>query len=1104
MYMRRCLFVGIAAALIPVSQSAQTIVPGKTEIVPVVPAAEVLDAEFSSADEQAFRSPAKVFYPETWFHFIGGNVSREGIRADLESIASAGFSGIQLFHGKFGGVWPGTGEQIACLSPKWDELVRYTAEESRRLGLRFTMQGCPGWAMAGGPWVKPEDSMRHIVWSRTDFDAGERVDALLPKAPGSDDDWRDYQDLMVLAFPTPKGDTGAPLAPDSVKGQELPGRLSPGVNSFDYSFSSPVTVRTIELPSVNTMKWQDVYAPKVSVRLFAVAPDGARVTVLDTRLLPSSWQDELSVSLSCEDKGALGEYHLEIEAPYEIALEYVRLYSAARKNNWESEAGWTLRRMDRRGDFVSYDEDVWLSDGSVLDITSEMSSDGSLNWTVPASPTGKWTVLRIGNVNTGQKNGPAPEEATGWECDKLDPRGADIQFDNYLGRLADGPLSGGLLNGALFDSWECRTQTWTPQIETEFMNRNGYALRPWIPALMGYVIDSPSRTARFLNDWRRTLNALLVENFYGQMRRRADEKGLSLIYETACGDIFPGDILEYFKYADVPVCEFWQPLEPDFVGSAEYKPILPTASAAHIYGKPRMAAESFTSFQHTWDEHWSMLKEIADMKMVDGVSHLIFHTYTHNPHVDWPQPGTSFSGANIGTPFLRGQTWWKYMPEFTTYFARCSYLLERGKPSADVLWYLGDEIDHKPDQNTPFPTGHRYDYCNLDVLMNRLGVHDGRLVTPEGIEYSLLWIPQNQRMAPETIARLRSLIEQGASVVAECPVESATLRGGKAAERRFASEVKRLWGRKPSGKSLRRIGKGRLLEGYTIDEAVAVLGIAPDVTLAGAVADGICGDVADESGNGVLWQHRTAENADWYFIATRPGRGFDGELSFRSGGHAELWNPLTGETMLAAYRRDGERTAVRVSLPQAGAVFVVFRRDKTGSSASWEQPKAETVADLSRGWRLSWPAGWGASDNLAIDELRPWRLLDVSDEAKAFSGTVTYTRNFEVDSLRAGSRYVLDLGDVDMIAVVCVNGQKMATLWTGPYSTDITSALHNGHNVLTVKVTGTWFNRLSYDASLPESERRTWCLNWPKAGAELRDSGLLGPVRIVELKNANM
>jgi len=116
-----------------------------------VPSSKELNRSFGKHDEEAFRCPPKVYHSETWFHFIGGNVSAQGITADLEAIAGAGFSGIQLFHGQFGGAWPGVTPQITCLSELWDDAVRHTAEECRRLGLRFTMQNCPGWAMSGAP-----------------------------------------------------------------------------------------------------------------------------------------------------------------------------------------------------------------------------------------------------------------------------------------------------------------------------------------------------------------------------------------------------------------------------------------------------------------------------------------------------------------------------------------------------------------------------------------------------------------------------------------------------------------------------------------------------------------------------------------------------------------------------------------------------------------------------------------------------------------------------------------------------------------------------------------------------------------------------------------
>ena len=108
-----------------------------------------MQRSFSNADEAAFQAPNRVHYPETWFHYIGGNVSHAGITADLEAIASAGISGVQLFHGQFGGQWPATTDDIQCMSENWEAAVKHTAEECKRLGLRFTMQNCPGWAFSG-------------------------------------------------------------------------------------------------------------------------------------------------------------------------------------------------------------------------------------------------------------------------------------------------------------------------------------------------------------------------------------------------------------------------------------------------------------------------------------------------------------------------------------------------------------------------------------------------------------------------------------------------------------------------------------------------------------------------------------------------------------------------------------------------------------------------------------------------------------------------------------------------------------------------------------------------------------------------------------------
>ena len=329
-------------------------------------------------------------------------------------------------------------------------------------------------------------------------------------------------------------------------------------------------MRTVEFPPVKSYSHARVYAPGVKVAVYANLP-GERRRVAFIDMPAANWQDDQPLSIACTETLS-DSYRIEISNAHEMTLPYVHFYSAARQQNWESEAAWTLRRIVRE-EYPQQDPRSRVDPSAIVDISAHMDSSGKLNWTAPA---GNWTVLRIGHVNTGQKNGPAPPEATGWEATKLHPSGIRANFDGYIGRLikGDGALKDGLLQGVLLDSWECKTQTWTAGLDRIFDNQWSYPLRSMFPALFGYVVDNPENTARFLRDWRVTLNDLLVENFFGEMSRLADENGLTVSFETASGDVFPGDILEYYKHADVPMCEFWQPRSDSFVGSIEFKPVL--------------------------------------------------------------------------------------------------------------------------------------------------------------------------------------------------------------------------------------------------------------------------------------------------------------------------------------------------------------------------------------------------------------------------------------------------------------------------------------------------------------------------------------------------
>ena len=1030
-------------------------VSAQTTCYPAVPSQEQLTRPFGRADEQTFLHPDRIYYPETWFHFLNGSIRREGITQDLEAIAASGIQGVQLFHGQVGDPkdWPGTEEHIECLSPKWEELVRHTAEEAHRLGLRFSLQTCPGWATSGGPWIKPEQAMRHLGYSRTDLPGGALADTLLTQP--YKESWRDWRDIAVLAFPTPKDDDNSYCEVVSVQADEhqkewlelmqngkrftLQPTTPERPHRMTVRLKSPVQARSIIFNPIDNFNHEFGVQPDIHLRVIQHAAPGSPrpgIVVLDSDFPRANWQDSqhtMTFALATETDSK--EYTIEITNRHPMRLMRLQLTTAARGHNWEMEAGWTSRSLLPPTVF-NEEADCFVKRGNIIDISNRMDASGRLHWQVPE---GQWTILRIGHVNTGLCNGPAPAEATGWEVNKLDTAYVSYQFHNYIGRLVDGPLKG-QVNNMLMDSWECSSQTWTRFMPQEFRQRRHYDLTTWLPALFGWVIDSREETGQFLSDWRRTQNDLFCENFYGHMTRLAHEKGLTVSYETAAGDVFPADPMEFYKYADVPMTEYWQPFS-HWLANHNYKPIRATASAARMYGKPRVSAESFTSFDLTWDEHLSMLREVANQNMVEGVTHTVFHTYTHNPDADHYFPGTSF-GGNIGTPFLRKQTWWPFMRSFNTYLARCAFMLERGRPVSSVLWHLGDEIQQKPDQYIDFPKGFLYDYCNTDAFLHRISVKNGQWVTPEGIAYDVLWLPETRRLLPETKARLQALVAAGGNVIETASVEDL----------------------------------GNRLEH---------MGLKADVKPAN-----------------VRWLHRQADGADWYMVCPLQQQDFKGEVSFRQTGRAEIWNPMDGSVQPAPSRVSGEYTDVSLSLEQGQTVFVVFRHD--GKAPEVLPPhslkKEKATSTPLTAWTLTFPPGWGIEKPLVLDQLKAWKDLSLGDEGKAFSGTATYETTLRLKRKPKDRRYLLRLGRVETIAVVSVGGQVCDTLWAKPYQTDITPRLRRGRNVISVQVTGTWYNRLVYDAGLPPQQRRTWVVNGPQARQSLRPSGLLGPVEVVEIE----
>jgi hypothetical protein len=165
--------------------------------------------------EIGFRDPPASARPRTWWHWTASNITKEGITKDLEWMKRVGIAGVQLADVQAGGGQT-VERKIVFGTPEWLDAVRHAAAEADRLGLELDLFASPGWSITGGPWVKPEQAMKKLVWSETSVQGPRRVSMILPKPPSSNGPIRNlarggnaaadptfYGDDAVIAYRTP-------------------------------------------------------------------------------------------------------------------------------------------------------------------------------------------------------------------------------------------------------------------------------------------------------------------------------------------------------------------------------------------------------------------------------------------------------------------------------------------------------------------------------------------------------------------------------------------------------------------------------------------------------------------------------------------------------------------------------------------------------------------------------------------------------------------------------------------------------------------------------------------------------------------------------------
>jgi len=1038
--------------------------------------------------EKIFHNPKDAVQTSVYWYWLSGNVSKEGVVKDLEAMKKVGIN--RAFIGDIGLNDIPYGK-VKFRSEEWWDILHMALKTATRLNIEIGMFNGPGWSQSGGPWVKAEQSMRYLNSSQR-----------MVKGPGSfheklEKPQEKFQDVKVLAYPVPD-DYGSDISVLKPKLSSNPSKESldnlmdnneeTGVNltagqgfSLDIKTGDPYTLRSLTV----TTKHNEVYLEGdvqskindeyVTVKHFIIDRRrsainfGFRPWAKAIIGIPVTTSKELRILFTRVDgNSGISELKLSSTAMMDSFSEKTLAKALQSEDlNWDAYL-WNPQPEEKS----KYNIDP----EKVVDVSSYMDTNGTFTWKVPA---GNWIIERTGMSPTNMHNGPATPEATGFETDKMSKEHIRAHFDAYLGEVlkripAEDRKT---FKVVVADSYETGSQNWTDLLLKEFKKKYKYDPTPFIPVLQGKVVGNTTISDRFLWDLRRLLADDAAFKYVGGLTEVSHEHGLTTWLENYGYFGFPAEFLQYGGQADEVSGEFWL---DGRLGTVENKA---ASSAAHIYGKNKVSAESWTSAGAAWRAHPANLKARGDRFFADGINNTLLHVFIHQPEIN-PTPGLS---AWFGTEFNRGNTWFYDMDVFLEYIKRCNLLLQQGHYAADAIYFIGEDAPKLMGVTDPaLPNGYSYDYINADVIRDDLSVKDGKLVLDNGMNYSILVLPNQTSMRPELLAKIKELVQNGAVVLGPKPERSPSLEDYPKSDELVKSMANELWG-KDDGikKNIHHYGKGLVLNDMTMQEALDYIKIIPDFE-------------TTENTDGILYTHRKLKDGSIYFISNQKNKPISFTAEFRvTGKKPELWNPLTGRIReLPEFNQIANKTTIPLHLAQNESAFIFFRIDGTRSdSQKSNYPIPYENIELTKPWTVTFNSTLGGPENSVIfNKLTDWSL-NPNDSIKYYSGAAVYQNDFVLDKKGNGTKFIIDLGVARNIAKIKLNGMEIGGVWTPPYQLDITEAIKQGLNKLEIKVVNNWANRILGDALLPEDQRKTAPLFAP-AGTELESSGLLGPVEI--------
>lgn len=1030
-----------------------------------------------------------------YWYWIGDDISKEGITKDLEAMKEVGIGAAFI-----GNINPEEVDgPVPLLSEKWWDCMVHAVNEGKRIGVDIGTFNCPGWSMSGGPWVKPEMAMRHLVYSETTVRGSGEVKLRLAQAK------KEFQDTHVLAFPTLQAEK-TKLANQNSKISVIPrinnaSALFDGNSSTVAFFDAASSEYSIDIQSKETITARSIQLfPGIngfnaSCELFALV-DGEYKSIKSFLFERSN----TAVNVGPDRYGAVA-----VSLP-DVRSEAFRLVCINKGRRWSSNVGFSEiiiseapvleyfveKKLGKMfpSPLPKWDSYIWknqnsidagelkVSSSDVLDISENMDVNGLLTWDVPE---GEWTVMRFGMTPTGTTNSPSAPQGKGYEIDKASSKIARLHYEKYVGELLNRvPIENrDALKYVIADSYEQGSQNWTDGFEQTFEKKFGYSPKEYLPVFAGKVVNSVEESNRFLWDLRRSVADAVAYEYVGGLREVSNENNLKLWLENYGHWGFPSEFLMYGGQSNLVAGEFWNEGE---LGNIECKS---GSSAAHIYGKPVTSAEAFTASGKAFQRHPAMLKKRGDWSFTEGINHFVLHLYIHQPD-DNRVPGVN---AWFSTEFNRLNTWFKQSETWIEYLRRCQHLLQQGKYVADVCYFIGEDAPMMTGARNPeLPEGYSYDYINAEVILNRLSVENGKFVLPDGTSYSVMVLPPNKTMRPELLAKIEDLVNQGGVIFGHAPEKSPSLANYPECDSKVKELAEKLWGaEKEKTIQIKKYGAGYVVDELDLKLTLETLKVSKDVIINGNYP--------------VLWTHRTMPGMEIYFLTNQSEEEVNFKPSFRvSGMKPQLWDAVTGEIRsLNEYSEENGRISVPIKMEAHRSWFVVFSNNKENIGLGFEKnfPNFNQIQTVDSEWTVDFQnKDIGPKGKIKFKSLSDWSLSD-EGKIKYYSGTATYKTSFELNDIPANEELFINLGKVSVMAKVKINGQNIGGIWMEPYRLNATKHLKEGSNEIEIEVVNLWRNQLIKDKKLPIEDRYTWHLvDDIKEDEEPQSSGLIGPVTI--------